>query len=53
MDKAPEVAARLGVRSIPTLVILQSGYEVDRIVGLATKRVLAGKLEALEASVKG
>ena len=53
VDKAPGIAGRFGVRSIPTLVILQTGYEVDRIVGLTTKRVLAGKLESLEAPVKG
>jgi len=53
VDKAPEVAGRFGVRSIPTLIILQNGYEVDRMVGLTTKRVLADKLESLEAAVKG
>ena len=53
VDGAPEIAGRFNVRSIPTLVILQSGHEVERIVGLTTKRVLAGKLDALEATVRG
>ncbi len=50
VDGAPEIAGRFNVRSIPTLVILQNGLEIDRIVGLTTKRVLAAKLEAIDAS---
>ena len=49
VDSAAGIAGRFNVRSIPTLVILQNGYEVDRIVGLTTKRVLAAKLDGLEA----
>ena len=45
VDDAPALATRFGVQSIPTLVILQNGEEVDRMVGLTTKRVLAAKLE--------
>ena len=33
VDDAPGLAARYGARSIPTLVLLEDGREVDRIVG--------------------
>jgi len=33
VDANPELAARFGVRSIPTLVVLKDGKEVDRLVG--------------------
>jgi len=45
VDEAPHVAGRFGVRSIPTLVLLDKGVEIDRVVGLTTKRALAAKLE--------
>ncbi len=32
-EEAPTTAARFGVRAIPTLVLLRSGIEVDRITG--------------------
>jgi thioredoxin 1 len=47
VDEAPELAGRFGVRSIPTLVLLENGEETDRIVGLTTKRALAAKLEPI------
>ncbi|MHC4937984.1 MAG: thioredoxin [Planctomycetota bacterium] len=46
VDEAPALASRFGVRSIPTLVLLENGEETERIVGLTTKRALAEKLEA-------
>ena len=46
VDEAPALASRFGVRSIPTLVLLENGEETERIVGLTTKRALAQKLEA-------
>lgn len=35
-DKAPMIAARFGVRSIPTLVVLKKGREVARDMGVRT-----------------
>ena len=32
-DASPGLAARFGVRSIPTLVLLRNGAEVDRVSG--------------------
>jgi thioredoxin 2 len=40
-DRAPEVATRYGIRSIPTLIVFQGGAEVDRSVGFEPERVRA------------
>ena len=32
-DAAPEIAARFGIRGVPTLVILQAGRELARTTG--------------------
>ncbi|MBU4211337.1 MAG: thioredoxin [Verrucomicrobia bacterium] len=34
VDEAPQSAERFGVRSIPTLVVLKAGKEVERFVGV-------------------
>lgn len=47
VDHNPEVAMKYGIRSIPTLLILKDGKVVHQHVGLATKQVLASKLDAL------
>ena len=46
VDENPETAARFGVSSIPTLLIFKDGQVVDRIVGLATRRMLTNRLDA-------
>lgn len=46
VDNNPEVAAKYGVRNIPTLLFFKNGKVVDKQVGVATKKALAGKLEA-------
>ena len=33
VDEAPDIGARYGVQSIPTLLLLRDGSEVDRVVG--------------------
>jgi thioredoxin-like negative regulator of GroEL len=45
VDENPATAARFGVRSIPTLLVLKGGREVDRIVGAQPKQELARRLE--------
>jgi thioredoxin 2 len=45
VDENPATAARFHVSSIPTLLVLKSGQEVDRIVGLQPKSELARRLE--------
>jgi len=34
VDQEPELARRFGVMSIPTVVVLKNGQEVDRLVGI-------------------
>jgi thioredoxin len=45
VDANPTTAARFGVRSIPTLLVLRDGREVDRIVGVQPKSEIARRLE--------
>ena len=45
VDENPATAARFGVRSIPTLLVLAQGREVDRIVGVQPKAEIARRLE--------
>ena len=49
VDENPATAARFNVRSIPTLLVLQGGREIDRIVGVQPKVELARRLERLTA----
>lgn len=34
IDKYPNIAAQLGVRSIPTVVVFKNGIEINRSVGM-------------------
>lgn len=47
VDESRKAAAEFRVMSIPTLVFLKDGKEVDRIVGLNTKDALVAKVDAL------
>lgn len=46
VDENPQITARFGVRSIPTLLVFKNGQIVDKQVGAVPKSVLASKLEA-------
>jgi thioredoxin 1 len=46
VDENPQVTARYGVRSIPTLLVFKGGQIVDKQVGAVPKSVLAQKLGA-------
>jgi thioredoxin 2 len=50
IDENPGVANRFGVRSIPTLLVLKSGKEVDRIVGVQPKQEIVRRLEKVLTS---
>ncbi len=45
VDENPATAARFNVRSIPTLLVLKAGQEIDRIVGVQPKSEIARRLE--------
>lgn len=45
VDENQATAARFNVRSIPTMVILKSGREVDRLVGVLPKQEIQRRLE--------
>ena len=45
VDANPQTAAQFRVQSIPTLLILQNGREVDRIVGAAGKAAMLQRLQ--------
>jgi len=40
VDENPGLAARYGIRSIPTILFVKQGMVVDRVVGAAPKPVL-------------
>jgi len=45
VDDNPAAAARFGARSIPTLLVLRGGREIDRLVGVRPKSEIARRLE--------
>jgi len=47
VDENPGLAARFNLRSIPTLLILQGGREVDRLVGAQPKEAILRHLRPL------
>ena len=46
VDENPGLAARYGIRSIPTILFVKEGTVVDRVVGAASKAVLQDILNA-------
>jgi thioredoxin 1 len=47
VDAEGGISMKYGIRNIPTLLIFKDGEIVDKQVGVAPKKVLADKLEAL------
>jgi len=46
VDSNPEVAAKYGIRSIPTILFFKNGELVDKKVGAVQKNVLSEALDA-------
>jgi thioredoxin 2 len=49
VDKNPRTASRFEARSIPTLLVLKAGREVDRMVGVQPKAEIVRRLERVTA----
>jgi len=47
VDNNPGVAAKYGIRNIPTILCFKNGEVVDKQVGAVPKQVLVGKVEPL------
>ncbi len=47
VDESPQLAARFRAMSIPLLVVMRDGREVDRIVGAVPKAQIEERLGAL------
>lgn len=45
-DENQELATRLGIQGIPTLIFFNNGHEVDRVVGLEQREVLRRHIDA-------
>ena len=44
VDANPRTAARFGVQSIPTILVLKSGQEVDRLIGVQSREAILRRL---------
>jgi thioredoxin 1 len=47
VDEQPGLAARYGVRSIPTILFVKGGAVVDQVIGAVPKAQLKKKLDAI------
>jgi thioredoxin 1 len=47
VDEAPTTSAKMGVRSIPTIVVLKDGKEINRFVGLQKETALVTAIEQM------
>jgi len=45
VDENPAMASRFGLRSIPTLLVIKGGREVDRLIGVQPKQEILSRLQ--------
>ncbi len=48
VDDSPEAASQFGVQSIPTLVLLKEGQEIQRFVGVQSEAALVSAIESAQ-----
>jgi thioredoxin 2 len=53
VDDNPATASRFEIRSIPTLLVIAGGREVDRMVGALPKQAIRARLERFAPAVDG
>jgi thioredoxin 1 len=46
VDESPELAAKYGIRSIPTLILLKDGENIQQMVGLQQQPALVSAITA-------
>ncbi|MDR2467282.1 MAG: thioredoxin [Prevotellaceae bacterium] len=46
-DSNEELAAKYGIRNIPTVLFIKNGEVLDRLVGISDKKVYVSKLKAM------
>jgi thioredoxin 2 len=49
VDENPATASRFHVQSIPTLLVLKGGKEMERIVGVQPKTAIVQRLQRVAA----
>ena len=52
VDENPATAGRFDIRSIPTLLVIAGGREVDRIVGAEAKQAIRERLDRVLAAAQ-
>lgn len=45
IDKAPALASRFGIMSVPTVMLFQGGEMRDQVLGLVSKQALADRVQ--------
>ena len=45
IDKAPSIATKFAVMSVPTLILFRDGKVMDQLTGLVAKRVIADRVD--------
>ena len=53
VDENPATASRFDIRSIPTLLVIAGGREVDRMVGALPKQAIRARLDRFAPAVDG
>lgn len=45
VDKAPKVAAKFGVMSVPTVLLIKDGVVKDQMIGIVSKQALSDRVD--------